>query len=281
MKLIVEAGATKTHWGIIDKNSYNVFDAEGYNPNISDESRLGEIISNSFPANFNHSLIDTLHYYGAGCSTIKNQDKVSNQLKIHFPQALIISVKSDLEAAANALFQNKPGIVAIMGTGANSGYYNGEIIAEPGNSLGYLLGDEGSGAYLGSQLLRRYLRNELFPQIQHKLSAIVSMPNPELIRHIYSQPNISRYFAGFVPFIKENMGDESVHRIVDEAFDLYIQYHLKELIIKYPHIEIGISGGVAFAFKTLITEKIIIHTNQNVQIIEQPFDQLIRQFLTR
>lgn len=281
MKLIAEAGATKIHWGIIDFILIQEFDSEGFNPNVSAEQELSKVIVAALPGNLNPSMVDEIYYYGAGCATTVNKDKVAHQLKFNFPDAGIIVVKSDLEAAAVALFEKKPGIVAILGTGANAGFYNGHSVENNILSLGYLMGDEGSGAYLGFQLLKRYLRKELLKPVQSKLATHISMPDIELVRHIYKQSNISRYFAGFVPFIAENISDECIAKMVDEALDLFIRFHLEDLIKQFPNHRVGIAGGVANLFRYQLTEKLRTMINDEIVIIERPFNQLIQQFIIR
>ena len=157
MKIIVEAGGTKCKWGLID-NQIRTVETIGFNPNCGHPDGLLGIVQAVAEVAKNEP--DSVLYFGAGCGNQQNQELVRSTLKKVFTNAEI-KVCSDLEGAAIALFGNQQGFAAILGTGAAAGYYNGKVIECQAPSLGYLLGDEGSGAYIGKTLIVKVLRNEL------------------------------------------------------------------------------------------------------------------------
>jgi glucosamine kinase len=161
MKLIADAGATKISWAIIHKEEVIKFKTSGYNPNISDSNYLRQLLISGFPADFDSNGIMEILYCGAGCGSVFGKDRVQKALKYFFQKVSDINVLTDLEGAAKGMLGQKSGVIGILGTGANAGLYDGNSIIKSPPSVGFMLGDEGSGAYLGKELTKKILRNEL------------------------------------------------------------------------------------------------------------------------
>lgn len=246
MKIIVEAGGTKCKWGLID-NQIRTVETIGFNPNCGHPDGLLGIAQ--AVAEVPKNGPDSVLYFGAGCGNQQNQELVRNTLKKVFTNAEI-KVCSDLEGAAIALFGDQQGIAAILGTGAAAGYYNGKKIEKQAPSLGYLLGDEGSGAYIGKELITRVLRNDFSTDICKRFFEFAQVSPAELIRNVYSANPVNSYLAGFVPFVSANITEPEIISLVNNAFAEFHTKHIAPLNIS--NLTVGFVGGVAWQFADIL-----------------------------
>lgn len=246
MKIIVEAGGTKCKWGLID-NQIRTVETIGFNPNCGHPDGLLGIAQ--AVAEVAKKESDTVLYFGAGCGNQQNQELVRSTLKKVFTNAEI-KVCSDLEGAAIALFGDQQGIAAILGTGAAAGYYNGKAIEHQAPSLGYLLGDEGSGTYIGKTLIAKVLRNELSADLCNRFFDFAQTTPVELIKNVYSAQPVNAYLAKFVQFTSENISEPEITKLVADAFELFHQKHIEPLNIN--NLPIGFVGGVAWQFADIL-----------------------------
>ncbi len=246
MKIIVEAGGTKCKWGLIG-NNLQAIETQGFNPNSSDVGTL-TAMAKSVSAKTTEN-VGSIFYFGAGCSNIANKKAVGDALTAVF-KCSDVQVYTDLEGAAIALFGNQQGIAAILGTGAAAGYYNGKVIERQTPSLGYLLGDEGSGAYIGKTLITKVLRNELSTDLCNKFFDFSKTTPAELIKNVYSAQPVNAYLAKFVQFTSENISEPEITKLVADAFELFHQKHIEPLNIN--DLPIGFVGGVAWQFADIL-----------------------------
>ena len=268
MKIIVEAGGTKCKWGLID-STIRTIETIGFNPNCGRidglrgiANAIGEVVG--FDA-------ESVLYFGAGCGNKQNQENVKKTLQEVFTGAKI-KICSDLEGAAMALFDNKTGIAAILGTGAAAGIFDGEKIVVQAPSLGYILGDEGSGAYLGKILIQKILRNEVSANLCTDFWNTTNTTAPDLIHDIYSSDAINSKFASFVPFISKNIDNEEIAAIVIEGFDKFYEKHIKPL--NNSKLPIGFVGGIAFQFSNLLKQQ-FENKGFNITILKDAYSKLI------
>jgi N-acetylglucosamine kinase-like BadF-type ATPase len=202
MILIADSGSTKTTWCVLDKNSKFLFHTEGYNPFLVKADYIIDSLNKNLPADINRASIDRIYFYGSGCIG----DKVSiiqDALSTVFINAKV-QVESDLVAAARALLKGNKGFAAILGTGTNSCLYDGKSIIHNISSLGYILGDEGSGSYIGKKLLIDFMRGKLPLVLEESFRKTYSLTQNEILDRIYRQPLPNRFCAGFTKFLKEN-----------------------------------------------------------------------------
>lgn len=270
MKIIIEAGGTKCKWGIIGEQNKTI-ETKGFNPNCSPLDDFIHIV-NDIKGLVDEST-DSILYFGAGCSNADNQKAIYNVLSSTF-NCGNTSVRTDLEGAAIALFDDKPGIAAIIGTGAAAGYFDGTKIETQTPSLGYLLGDEGSGAYIGKALITKILRNEFSNNVCKKFFEYAKLTPSNLIKNIYSNSATNSFLASFVPFASQNIDDEQIYSFVKESLHLFHQKHIEPLDRK--NLVIGFIGGVAFQFKDILQQ---IYADKGINIIvkKEAFDELMKQ----
>src|SRR5688572_15526426 len=156
MIIIADGGSTKTNWCLLNEEGHKIyFNTEGYNPYFSDTVYIIDSLNKNMPQDIAYEKVDEVHYYGAGVHNDEKAEIVKKALEMHFPNANVY-VGHDLLAAARALLGNEKGFAAILGTGTNTCIYDGRDVAFNIDSLAYILGDEGSGCYIGKKLIADY-----------------------------------------------------------------------------------------------------------------------------
>jgi N-acetylglucosamine kinase-like BadF-type ATPase len=176
---------------------------------------------------------------------------LENALLYSFPQAEVF-IDSDLLAASRALFGTGKGIACILGTGSNSCFYNGKEIKKNVSPLGFILGDEGSGAVLGRKFISDCLKNQLPVSLQKKFFSQYDVSPSEIMDRVYKQPFPNRYLASLSPFLLENIGEESIYRIVEGSFTEFFERNIKQYAITGEGL--GFVGSVAYYFQDILRE---------------------------
>lgn len=266
MKLIIEAGSSKTESRLIDpicgvqkKNS-----SPGINP-VTDPQYEKSI--ESLAAHYEHqSNINEIHYYGSGCINQSVNDQVKEKLQNHFTDTSLIEVADDLVGSAKATCKDAPGLVCIVGTGSIIGYYNGHEIVDKLPSAGYLIGDEGSGFHIGKTILRRYLRGQLEPIDIQALNNEIRYSNSQLIEELYRNTNPRKYLASYAPLI-HLIDPEAKKSILNEVFGEMTKNMIVPMASKRA-VKTHFIGSIAFYFKDLIAENL-----QKFDIIAGSFQQ--------
>ena len=245
MKLIIDIGGTRGRWYIVDKSIISFFETEGFNPFTSNISVLRKILGD-FKNSFDFNSIKTIYYYGAGISSENKTIEVKNLLQTFFVRSTI-ELNSDLLGSCRALCDNKEGVVCILGTGSNSCYYDGKKIVHKINSLGHLLGDEGSGYDMGKKFLIKYLRDELTEDIKIHFSKEFDV-SKNILERLYISNNREKFIASISKFVSENKENDFVHAFIHNHFNKYFD----KIILKYSCKNVYMTGSVAHYFKNEI-----------------------------
>lgn len=273
MIAVVDSGATKAHWRVMDECGIMAsFETEGLNPFHVNPSSFAGIVEGAIPKKVKVESIKKVFFYGAGCATQHMVQQVVQGLASYFTNAEV-EVYSDILGAARALFGNSSGLVVILGTGASVGFYNGEEVERKTPSLGYALGDEGSGAFLGKELLKRWQYGDLSADTIKELSAFCSFSLPEILEKVYSQPNGGKFLAGYVPFIAKHSHYPDIENLIRCSFKQLVHNHLE----KYPQfskIEIGIVGSVGYVFADQIKAIVEEAGGKVYSFVRYPIDYL-------
>ncbi len=255
MHIIAEAGTTKIEWIILNgsNKSHQVIQTRGFNPNYFPPETLINCLNEELKPQLSQKP-DRLTYYGTGCSGVENCTTVRLLLQKTL-ECVNVEVFSDLLAAAHALLGREAGLVCILGTGSNSAYYDGQSINRRVPSLGFMLGDEGSGAYLGKLFLTKVLSGDSPKAMQDMLYSALGMNFHEVIQHVYKHERPGDFFASMVPIILEHKKEDFVREVVALSFDAFIQAQL----LKYPAFErtqLAFVGSVAWFFQDILKERI-------------------------
>ncbi len=250
--LIADSGSTKCEWCFISDGKKRLVNTQGASPYFLDEAQMSLMIKNELLPALKKKKPSRIYFYGTGCAAASNRAIVRKALKSLFPDASI-EVEHDLTGAARALCGNGKGVVAILGTGSNSGYYNGKRIIHNSLGLGYVLGDEGSGAYLGKKVLQHYLYKTFDKDLNKNFEKDYQVSAADILNEVYKKPLPNRYIASFAMFLKKNRGHFMIENIIEDGFSDFFSIHL----LKYPEsgkVPIFFTGSVAFGFQDILKE---------------------------
>ena len=274
MILIADGGSTKTDWRLLkDGREYKQLQTMGFNPYLVSGDAIEEILWKELQPYIDTKGVSKIYYYGAGCSTPTKNQQVENAFIKVFPAARIY-IEHDLLGAARALCGNTEGVVAILGTGSNSCFYDGKSIVDHIFSLGYFFGDEGSGAFMGKNLLSSYLHNELPDDLKQKLEQDFPMSKESILDAVYNKPAPSRFLASFSTFINNNREDAFIRNLILGNFRSFYKYQ----VCCYPrHKEVPVSfvGSVAFHYQDLLHEAGAECGTRVGKVIQAPIDGLV------
>jgi len=274
MILIADGGSTKSSWCLVEAaGRRSFFNTEGYNPEFMGTAAIVASLRANLPDTLVPAAIAELHYYGASIDSPPKVAIVADALRAVFPQA-VLTVEHDLLAAARALLGRQPGFAAILGTGTNSCLYDGERITYHVESLGYFLGDEGSGSYLGKRLLRDYLRGLLPADLEAAFRATYGLERDEILDHLYNQPLPNRFLASFAKFAYDHYDAGYCRDIVQQGFETFFQ----NLIAHYPDYQrhtFNCIGSVGYNFREALTQVITSHGMPVGKIIRSPINDLV------
>ena len=251
MILIADSGATKTDWcGIYDNGEAVSFKSEGYNPNYITLEYMVADMRKSLPENFPTDEVTNVYFYGSGVTALQ-YGFVREAVNTIFHNADVF-VAMDLLASARALLGNEPGFAAILGTGTNSCTYDGNEITLNIDSLGFILGDEGSGAYMGKRLICDYIRGQMPQSAREIVSQHIKYSGDELIDIIYTKPFPNRFCAQYSKVIGENIGkDEYFYNLVVDS----MRKLFENIITHYPDYQkykFNCVGSVGYAYRDIL-----------------------------
>ncbi|MBO9565362.1 MAG: N-acetylglucosamine kinase [Niastella sp.] len=280
--LIADSGATKCEWCLADdtkKKNKTVF-TQGISPYFLNTPQIEAIIRNELLPGLKNTAVEAVFYYGTGCSNPANAKLVKKAITNVFP-GIEVQVTHDLFGAARALCGRGKGIACILGTGSNSCYYNGQKIVKNSPGLGYVLGDEGSGAYLGKKVLQYYLYNTFDDELRFKFEAKYKDINAvEILEHIYKKPFPNRYLATYTLFLAENRGHYMVENIIEDGLNDFFFTHL----CKYGEswkLPIHFTGGVSYAFRDTLKDLCHSYEFELGQILKNPMEGLVKYHLPK
>ena len=269
MIVIADSGSSKTDWRLITKEGISAeAQTSGLNPLILSEADFKNVLQNSDLTAWPADSIEKVYFYGAGITSFKLQEKIAEWLQPTFNKANIMA-NSDLLGAARAIYGSEGGIVGIIGTGSNSGYFNGSEIEKRIPPLGYMLGDEGSGNALGKRLVVTFLRDELPGTLANEFKSFYP-DYKDLLNNIYKSNQPARLLASFVPFIHQHQENSFIGQFVHDEFVKYFR-----LMSKYENIaRVGLVGSVAHYFSNTLHQVAEKAGIKIYKISKSPIDSL-------
>ena len=274
MILIADGGSTKSSWCQLDETGNRVyFNTEGYNPDFMGSKAIAASLEKSLPDTLLRDEATEVFYYGAGVSSAKKAEVVAKAMRRIFPQAQV-TVDHDLLASARALLGRQPGFAAILGTGTNSCLYDGTRITHSVDSLGYFLGDEGSGSFIGKRLLRDYLRGLLPDGLQEIFREEFHLTREDILDRLYNQPLPNRFLAGFGKFTYDHNNISYCREIVLQGFETFFD----NIVSHYPRYQdhtFNCVGSVGYNFRDALVQVAKSHGMEVGKIIRSPIDDLV------
>ncbi len=271
--LIADSGSTKTDWCLKTAQGETVcVQTKGLNPFQMTEEEIAEEIKMALLPKLHISEISSVYFYGAGC-TVEKQPLVEQALRNSLTVVEKGEVASDMLGAARGICGHEPGIACILGTGSNSCAFDGEFITKNVSPLGYILGDEGSGAVLGRTLMGDILKNQMPKNIIDKFYEQYHLTAADIIERVYRQKLPNRFLAGFAPFLKENIDDPSIEALVIDGFRRFFQRNVKQYE-GWQQLPIGFNGSIAMVFSEQL-ESVLKEEGMHLgKIIKTPMEGL-------
>ncbi len=275
MILLADSGSTKTDWVLLENGkTVESFRTQGLNPYFVQTDDVIAILKERMMLHENIIRVAQIYFYGAGCSSGEKQKVIRDALDELFPESNNL-VAHDMLAAARALFGNQEGIACILGTGSNSCVYNGQEITRTLFSLGYMFGDEGSGAHLGKAFIEACLKKAAPAEIMEAFYEEYKLSDEDILTHIYRKANPNRFLASFTHFLKRHEDHPYVSNLVFTCFEDFFTGQ----ILKYPEIKdfpLGCIGSVAYHFQKLFKSAASKYGLEAKLFLISPIEGLIR-----
>lgn len=266
MILVADSGSTKTDWCFIKADkSVDQITTVGLNPNFIEEEKIFKVIE-ALP--YQNNDISKIYFYGSGCGTKKNAQSLTDAFLYKYPSA-VSEVHTDLVGAAKACLGNDKGIIAILGTGSNSGVYDGRQIIEANPSLGHFMGDYGGGVDIGKQILRDYF----YKRMPEDLRKEIQMTRYELIEQLYHKRNSNTFIASQTGLIFKHAETAYVKTLVGNIFDRFVE----EEIMNYPSakdLTVNFVGSIAYLFKDILEDSLRKKGLAIGNVIQKPINLL-------
>jgi N-acetylglucosamine kinase-like BadF-type ATPase len=272
--LIADSGATKAEWCLLNNGKKQRLFTQGISPYFLNVDQMASLVSNELKDKLREVAPDHIYYYGTGCANATNAKNVEKALLQVYPKAKVY-VNTDLMAAARSVCGHEKGIACILGTGSNSGYYNGKKIVRNSPGIGYVLGDEGSGAYLGKKVIQHYLYHTFDEELRSAFDAMFATSPEEILDQVYKKPLPNRYLAGFTMFLAANRGHYMIENIIEDGLNDFFFQHLCKYaeVWKYP---VSFVGSVAYGFKDVIQELCRSYEFEMGAVFKNPMEGLVK-----
>lgn len=272
--LIADSGATKCEWCLLHNNTQKTVLTTGINPYFLSGAQIISLLEKELLSFLDDVLPQQIFFYGSGLGNEDNAKTVQTVLKHLFPNTEV-RIETDMLAAARAACLHSKGMVCILGTGSNTCYYNGRRIAKNMAGIGYVLGDEGSGAYLGKKVVQHYLYNTFDEDLRTRFDATFVTTRKEILENVYSKPLPNRYLASFTPFLAANRGHYIVENILEDGLNDFFFQHLCKFKESWT-MPIHFAGGVAFGFQDVLKELCAAYKWELGSVLRNPMPGLIR-----
>lgn len=289
MILIADSGGTKTDWALVETSDSNPnvlcqFRSQGINPFHQSIDTIDGVVSNTLLPHINSLLnhefdkdtfkhnVHKIFFYGAGC--IGNSASLLRRVfSENFPHTEI-NIESDLMAAARSTLGHEPGVACILGTGSNSCVFNGEQIIDKIPPLGYVLGDEGSGAALGIMLLNAILKRRVPASLSEKFFIWINLTYEQIIDRVYKQPLANRFLGGLSKFVSNNIENEYLENLVIENFKNFFTNNILQYS-SHSYNAISAVGGIASTFESQLYYCAQLYNWKVKKVLKSPIEALI------
>lgn len=271
--LIADSGSTKCEWAFVNENATKKFSTIGVNPYFLSKEQIVDLLIKNVLTKSKNTIITAVYFYGTGLGNADNVKIIKAALKNVFSVAKL-EVNTDILGAARSLLLNEKGIACILGTGSNAAYYNGSKIVKNSPGLGYILGDEGSGSYLGKKVIQHFLYKTFDEELEGIFKAKFLINKDEILNAVYKQPLANKYLASFSVFLSENRGHFMIENIIEDGLHDFFFQHLYKFRESWQY-PISFTGSIAFAFKDVIKQICNLYELQLGKISKQPMDGLI------
>lgn len=280
MILVADSGSSRSDWMLHLPDSKPLrFRTKGLNPFFVNEKEIASVLGQVQEIIPYINEINELYFFGAGCTTPDRRELVSNALTEIFPNSFI-SVESDLQGSAYATFGGAKGLICNIGTGSDSSYYNGESLEQGLYGIGYVLGDEGSGAWFGKQLITAYLYEQMPRDLMRIFKEAHPITKDIIIKNVYQKDRPNAYLASFAEFMAENRAHPYIDNLLRNGFDEFVRTN----VMTYPNFweyECNFVGGIAYHFDLHLREVCNLHGVRIGKILKNPIEEIFHFVVNR
>lgn len=275
MILIADSGSTKTDWCIAENGApIKKIGTKGLNPFFQSEEDIQQELAHSLvPQLPEEEKLDAVYFYGAGC-TPEKAPILRRAIADSIPVNGNIKIYSDMLAAARGLCGHEAGIACVLGTGSNSCFYDGKEIVNNISPLGFILGDEGSGAVLGKLLVGDMLKNQLPAALKEEFLKEFDLTAPEIIDRVYRQPFPNRFLASLSPFMAQHKEKPAIHKLILGSFVAFLRRNVMQY--DYQQYPVNCIGSVAYCYKEILQEATEETGIQLGKVVRSPMEGLIQ-----
>ncbi|HEX8331662.1 MAG TPA: N-acetylglucosamine kinase [Segetibacter sp.] len=274
VKLIADSGATKCEWCLVNNGKKKTIFTMGISPYFLNQEQIVDLLNKDLLPKLKNAPVEEVHFYGTGLSNPNNVVIITKALKSLFKGAKVL-VNTDMLAAARALCGNEKGMACILGTGSNSCFYNGKKITKIRPGVGYVLGDEGSGAYLGKRVIQYFLYDTFDEDLKSRFDARFVTNSVEILENVYKKPLPNRYLASFAIFLAENRGHYMVENIIEDGLNDFFYHHLYKFRESWTH-PLHFIGSIAFGFKDVLQDLCSAYELELGRVLQKPMDGLVK-----
>ncbi len=271
--LIADSGATKCQWALVKDGKSRAIVTQGISPYFLSGDQITELLSKELLPKLKNVAITHIHFYGTGLANADNAAIVKKVLKGLFPKAKT-EVQTDILAAARALCGKQKGVACNLGTGTICCYYDGKKVVKTSPGLGYILGDEGSGTYLGKKVVQYYLYNTYDEELMARFEKRFKTSPREILDHVYKQPLANRYLASYAIFLAENRGHYMIENIIEDGLNDFFFTHLYKFRESWT-MPIHFIGSIAFGFRDVLKQLCDTYELELGKVIKAPMPGLL------
>ncbi len=276
MKLLVDSGSTKADWISIDDAGKVLFTTQslGLNPEVLSKEEIVNRLEDRFDISHNKEQVSHLFFYGAGCGTDRMKNFLTEVFQEYFKNA-IVTVHEDTYAAVYATTpKGEKAIVSILGTGSNCSYFDGQVLHQKVQSLGYIAMDDCSGNRFGRHLLRGYYFNKMPKDMAYEFETTYNV-EPDPVKHnLYKEPNPNAYLATFAKFLIKHKDTEFCRQYIFEEMETFVENYIKQFD-NYKEVPVHFIGSIAFYLKDELKSVLDKHGIQLGNVLRRPIDGLI------
>ena len=274
IKLIADSGATKAEWCLVNNGKKKTIFTQGISPYFLNTKQIKDLLLKELKPKLKEVRVSEVFYYGTGCANPANARSVKKAIQQVFEKAKRVEVTHDLMAAARSVCGREKGIVANLGTGSFCCYYNGKKIIKQIPGIGYMLGDEGSGAYLGKKVIQYFLYEIFDDDLRARFNAKYDTNRSEILENVYKKPLPNRYLASYAIFLAENRGHYMIENIIEDGLNEFFFYHLCKFRESWI-MPIHFVGSVAFGFKDVLQQLCNTYEFELGRVIKNPMEGLV------
>lgn len=278
MIAIVYSGSRTAFWKLTQNGKVVAHcNTAGINPCFVDSKTLLQILNKKVVLVNNAENIKKIYFFAAGASSLDRKEELANALSSFFRYSKVF-VENDLFGAAQAACYNQPGIVGMLGSGANCAYFDGKKPINNNFGMGYILGDEGSSNYFGKMLIKDFLSKKLPKELDTKFTTLYNLDRPQLLERIYNKPQANIFLTSFFDFFTQNINHEHIIKMVDGGFEKFFETYIIPLTNKYPNEDIHFVGKVASELEERLHITATKYNYKIKTIIKEPILNLLKHY---